>query len=205
MITFRTASAATLAIATVCLGSSARAQDKTPPLDEPTYDAPPEKTMGHQTWTETQIPTQQSTTTTTSAEYVETPGAEQERTYVPNRPAMITGAALFGAPYVAGVIVAAQSNLDADKRNYIPVVGPWLDLGQRPCAFGSACSTTDNLGSALLIGSGVLQGAGVVLMVTALAVPERTERRVPATAAVHVLPVPVTFTNGGGLGAAGTF
>lgn len=145
-----------------------------------------------------------STTTTTSAEYDESAGAEREQTYQPNRPMLITGAAMFVAPYVTGVIVAAQSDLDADKRNYIPLVGPWLDLGQRPCSFGSDCSTTDNVGSALLIASGVAQGVGVILTAASFAVPEKTTARTePQTGKVFV--TPVSFVGGAGVGALGTF
>jgi len=170
---------------------------------------------GKNDWTdippaESAPPTTHSSTTTTSALYDNQAGAErEEETYRPNRPMLITGAALFLAPYVTGVVVAAQSNLDADKRNYIPLAGPWLDLGQRPCRFGSDCNTGDRVGSAFLISSGVAQGVGVLLALVSLGVPEHhttVKRAAPATTtAVHVTPTPLSFERGGGIGAIGTF
>jgi hypothetical protein len=137
---------------------------------------------------------------TTTVEYNERASAERETSIRPNRPLLITGGALMVAPYFAGAIVAAQSDLDADHKLYIPLVGPWLDLGERPCAFGSDCSTGDNIASTLLIGSGVAQGVGLILATTSLFVPEK---KVERTAKVHV--VPVSFRGGGGIGATGTF
>lgn len=147
-----------------------------------------------------------STTQTTAAEYVESPGAERVTTTRPNRPMLISGATLLVGSYAAGVIVAATSDLDADKKLYIPVVGPWLDLGQRPCSFGSDCSTSDNIGSALLIGSGVAQGLGVILTAASFATPERHVTSAPLAAQKpQVAFSPVSYNGGGGLGATGRF
>ena len=177
---------------------------RTGTYDEGTYDTRPMTTTPTEPKPSSTSSTTTSTTRTTGAVYDENAGAERETTIHPNRPMLVTGVVMFAAPYIAGDIVAAQSNLDADKRNFIPVAGPWLDLGQRPCTFGSACTTTDNVGSALLIGSGVAQAAGVVLALASFAVPEHTTEKVqPASASVHVLPV--SFAGGGGVGALGTF
>src|SRR5262249_29879849 len=99
--------------------------------------------------------------------------------------------------------VGAQSPLDADKRNFIPVVGPWLDIGQRPCAFGGACSTSDNVGSAFLIVSGAAQGIGIILAATSFAAPDATIHLEPPSTKMMVLPM--TFGAGAGVGAAGMF
>jgi hypothetical protein len=123
----------------------------------------------------------------------------------PNRPLLVTGAAVFAAPYVAGVVVAAQSNLEEDHRLYIPVAGPWLDLGQRPCSFGSDCSTGDNVASVLLIGSGVAQGLGVIMAVASFGIPETRTTQSLASKKAHVAVTPVSFKGGGGIGATGVF
>jgi hypothetical protein len=155
-----------------------------------------------------------STTRTTSAEYNEMAGAEKEKTTTPNRAMLGTGAIIFGAPYVAGVIVAAQSSLHEDHNLYIPVVGPWLDLGQRPCGFGSNCSNGDNVAAGFLVASGVAQGAGVLLMLGSLAVPEHHTETVTTTTGKALPPpppknelhvMPVSYAGGGGVGAAGSF
>jgi hypothetical protein len=135
-----------------------------------------------------------------AAEYNEVVTPEREQGIRPNRTMLVTGRALFAAPYLGGVIVAMQSELDADRRLYIPLVGPWLDLGERPCAFGSNCSTGDNIASTLLAFSGVAQGIGLILAAISVAVPDK---KVERTAKVHV--APVSFRGGGGIGAMGTF
>ncbi len=107
------------------------------------------------------------------------PLAEQPRADVferswPNRPMLITGGVLLGGTYVASVIVGAVSDREADKKLYYPVVGPWVDLKNRDCEVNACGSDTFN--KALIIGSGALQGAGAVLMVLGLVIPESTEK-----------------------------
>jgi hypothetical protein len=126
----------------------------------------------------------------------------------PNPWILTTGAVLFLAPYTAGVLVNATNSLPADKELNWPVAGPWLDLGQRECTFGAACTTTDHVAAGLLIADGIAQGAGVVLMVASAFIPGAT-RSATTTNAKHAKPhvdvAPVSFRSGGGLGAIGTF
>jgi hypothetical protein len=144
-----------------------------------------------------------STTTTTAAEYNEMAGAEQTKTVRPNVPMLGTGAALLVLPYGASVITAAQSDLDSDNRLYIPVVGPWLDFADRPCRFGCAGGGNDTAASILLIADGVAQGAGALIALASLAVPEQKTEKIEAKPEVHVLPV--SYAGGAGVGAVGTF
>jgi hypothetical protein len=201
-------------------GQAAPATPETTPTNSP--DCPPgmrPKTQQPVTVTPPAAPppvtqTTVSTTKTTSAEYNEMAGAEREKTVLPNRPLLGTGAIVFGAPYVASVIVGAVSTLDADDKLFIPVVGPWLDLGQRPCGFGSSCSTSNNVESAFLVADGIAQGAGVLMMLGSLVVPEHRTETVttttgkalpppPAKSEVHIMPV--SYLGGGGIGASGKF
>jgi len=92
----------------------------------------------------------------------------------PNRPMLITGGVLLGGTYAASVIVGAASDRDADKKLYYPVVGPWMDLKNRDCDVNACGSDTFN--KALIIGSGALQGAGAVLLVLGLVIPESREK-----------------------------
>jgi hypothetical protein len=213
-----------LAASAVCFASIAMADDPpkkkkcTPPSSETTTtettQAPVETTPPITPAPAPAPPPPVSTTRTTTAEYNEMAGAERERTTTPNRAMLGTGAIIFGAPYVAGVIVAAQSSLHEDHNLYIPVVGPWLDLGQRPCGFGSSCSSGDNVAAGFLVASGIAQGAGVLMMLGSLVVPEHTTETVTTTTGkalppapekgeVHVMPV--SYAGGGGIGAAGKF
>ncbi|MBX3227855.1 MAG: hypothetical protein KIT84_22865 [Labilithrix sp.] len=151
-----------------------------------------------------------STTTTTQASYVTSSDriVEEERHDRPNKTLLVTGGSLFLLSYVPSVLVAAQSDREADNRLYIPVVGPWLDLGQRNCDV-NPCGDSEGVAKAFIIASGAVQGIGVLTALSSLVIPERerVQVRQPATAAtkpeVHVLPV--SFAGGGGLGAVGRF
>lgn len=156
-----------------------------------------------------------STTTTTQAAYDTNVSADRV-TYEtrPNRPMLITGLGIFGATYATSVIVGAASDRPADDKLFIPLVGPWLDLADRPCGLGD-CGSREDWNQAMLIGSGVLQGVGVGLALVSLVVPEHHETtrlsgqaKAKAVAdankpKVNVLPVSVR--SGGGIGATGTF
>jgi len=131
------------------------------------------------------------------------------------------GLLLFGAPYVASAIVASNSTHPGDGKLYIPVAGPWLDLGQRPgCAStNQMCMANEGTNQVLLIGNGVLQGIGALTFLASFLSPE-TEQ-VPASVArlhkshkmdsvaktkptIHF--TPASFPGGGqGLAAFGTF
>jgi hypothetical protein len=172
----------------------------TMPVDQPTT-------------TSTQT-TSTSTTKTTGAEYNENIGAEKTTTRTPPNPALLgTGAILLGGPYIAGAIVAATNSHSYDDKLYIPVAGPWIDLGERPCTFASRCTNADHWNAALLIGSGIAQGAGLAMMIASIFVPARTETTTVSNAKAkpqkpekpHVAVTPVSLHGGAGVGAVGTF
>jgi len=107
------------------------------------------------------------------------------------------------------VIGGAVSDRDEDKRLFIPVVGPWLDLGQRDCNSGNPCGGNEDLAKAMIISSGVAQGAGVLLALSSLVIPESTSVTERTTTAKVVKPkvnvAPVSFAAGAGIGAVGRF
>lgn len=154
-----------------------------------------------------------TTTTTTAAEYQEAVGAEKAGYKVrPNTAVLATGAAMLVLPYAAGAIVAASNDRDYDDKLWWPVAGPWIDLADRPCGLGD-CGTAEDWNQALLIGSGVLQGAGVLLMITSAFVPETRKSETVASAREKSLAAakpkvnvtPINVRGGGGVGAVGTF
>src|ERR1700690_573412 len=66
---------------------------------------------------------------------------DQTESTVPNRPLLHSGIWILGLSYVPAVIVAAESDREGDKRLYIPLVGPWMDLASRSnCPSNVACS-----------------------------------------------------------------
>jgi hypothetical protein len=91
---------------------------------------------------------------------------------IPNKPLLTTGFIVLGASYGASAIYSATSDRDSDEKLYIPVAGPWLSLDERDCD-AQPCDKKD-LGTAALIGSGVLQGLGAVSILMSLFIPQTT-------------------------------
>jgi hypothetical protein len=103
----------------------------------------------------------------------------------PNAALLSGGAALFGLPYAASVMIAAASGTDYDARLYIPVVGPFLNLAARPSCGDYGCPPGETANRVLLVGDGILQTVGVLQMAGALMFPET--RRVTRT--IRVAPM----------------
>lgn len=163
------------------------------------------------TTVQTAPPPQTGTATTTAAPYAPVPTggdvyAESTTKFRPNRPLLVTGAGIFLVSYGASVVTAAVSPLDADENLYIPVVGPWLDLDERPDNLEN-----EDLNKALIITSGVAQGAGVLVALSSLIIPETrsTTMRAETAKAAPFKPefrvLPVSYRAGAGLAAVGTF
>jgi hypothetical protein len=133
----------------------------------------------------------------------------------PNYPLLLGGLLTFGLTYAGSVVVAAEVNTHADNFLYIPVVGPWLDLANRPSCGGflqPRCSTEGGR-KAILAASGILQAAGVLAAVVgafawqrhAEIVTARSDRPAKSTATrVTVVPSPMG-RDGYGVTALGEF
>lgn len=128
-------------------------------------------------------PAQQPAQTTTTSGSVpgpvvvnngDAPRAESSREYVgPNRALLMSGLIVAGVPYVASVGVAASSKHDGDSNLYIPVVGPWLDMGSRgDCPVGSSACDNETANKFLLGADGVLQAIGTLQIIGAFIFPE---------------------------------
>lgn len=191
-----TVAAAASALA-LCWAGTSRADDTTVVAPAPAQPAPQPVVV--------QQPAPAAQTTTTSASYAPPPQgqemyAEKSTEHRPNRTLMSTGVGLFVISYGASVVAGAVSPRDEDKNLFIPVAGPWMDLGQR----GNI--NNDSVAKGMLITSGIVQGAGVLLGLSSLVIPESdttVEKRQSAKAEVHVLPV--SFGDGAGVGAIGRF
>jgi len=132
---------------------------------------------------------------------VVTPDTEARRT----GRVFTTGLVTFGLAYGASVIVAAGSNHKGDNRLYVPILGPWLDLGSRgTCPVDQQSCDSETTNKVLLVGDGIIQAAGALTMFSGLLFPEH---RVLATKNFTVAQiVPVNFGSGrNGLAALGTF
>lgn len=202
-----TVAAAASALA-LCWAGTSRADDtSTEPSSTTTVVTPaPAQPQPAQQPVIVQQPAPAAQTTTTGATYAPPPQgqemyAERSTEHRPNRTLMSTGVGLFVISYGASVVTAAVSPRDEDKKLFIPVVGPWMDLNDRGNNIGN-----DSVAKGMLITSGIVQGAGVLLGLSSLFIPETdstVEKRQAAKAEVKVLPV--SFGDGAGVGAIGRF
>lgn len=143
---------------------------------------------------------------TASAQEPERDRPQQSSGFQPHRPLLITGGSLLLAGYATSVGVGAVSDFKPDDRLFIPVVGPWLNLAERPCPVGdSGCGNEEDLAKATMVSLGLIQGAGLGLTLASLFVKERpAESRVKVPdhvehASFRLVPY------GAGLGAVGRF
>jgi hypothetical protein len=148
-----------------------------------------------------------ATTTTTAAPY--SPGGE---TYVnrvehrPNRTLLWTGVTVFSVTYVGSVVAGGiAGDRVPDKNLFIPLVGPWLDLGQRDCDFRPCDDAQERMFQGLIIASGIAQGAGALMVLSSFFVPESSDAPRVAKAKPEVHLAPVSYASGGGIGAVGRF
>lgn len=118
----------------------------------------------------------------------------------PNTPTITTGVLTFGVSYGAALIAASVSDTAEDRRMFVPLLGPWLDLADRPTCPVAETECDRTTTTKILIGAdGVFQAIGVVVAVYGLLTP------IHHTSGV-VEVVPVTMGSGGhGLGVRGTF
>jgi hypothetical protein len=140
-----------------------------------------------------------STTTTTSAALETEPRYTSVR---PNRPLLFAGGALFLAAYAPTVILTtATSNSKTNQVLYIPLVGPWVRLASPPST--TSVTTVDTM---LVIGSGVVQGIGAVLMATSIFIPGRVPLPTLQAGDTKIYFGPTSFgVTSAGAGAVGSF
>jgi hypothetical protein len=152
------------------------------------------------------------TTTTTAAPYVIAPapyGQRYETTTEtrPNRALLSLGMGLFVVSYGASVVVAAVSDRDEDKRLFIPLVGPWVDLGERNCS-ERTCGNQEAINKAMILASGIVQDGAVLLALGSLFIPEtvHTQTTVGSAASKPTVRItPMSYGAGAGIGAVGRF
>jgi hypothetical protein len=121
-------------------------------------------------------------------------------------PSLISsGLVTLGLGYGAAAIVAATSNHPGDNRLYVPVLGPWLDIGDRgSCPIGSNACDHETTNKILLIGDGIVQAAGAATILAGILTPGRTTVATKHFSIAQI--VPVTFGQGRpGLAAYGWF
>ena len=136
------------------------------------------------------------------------PVAEARDEYTgPNRRLIGSGLITFGLSYIPSLIVAGTSDISADHHLYVPIVGPWLDLGNRPgCGAGHIDCDAETTDKVLLVFDGIFQGIGALTTVAGFLSPERHELVSSADSdkpTLHLAPAHVA--SGYGLAAFGNF
>ena len=114
------------------------------------------------------------------------PAVAVEERALPNRVLFRGGLTIFAVGYVPALGVALFSDHKGDSNLFIPVAGPWIDLGTRSCSgnvtltidgpidvgTGQRCGTTGTDRAALII-DGIVQGVGAVAFVSSFFIPDR--------------------------------
>lgn len=135
------------------------------------------------------------------------PAVAPERAWGPNAYLLRSGLFTLGLSYAPALVVAIESDRDADEHLYIPVAGPWLDLANRGDCDGDCDGETVN--KVLLVTDGIFQGLGALQIVASLVFPDS---RAGVTVVggepgsdVSLSLLPARFAGGQGLMAVGEF
>jgi hypothetical protein len=126
----------------------------------------------------------------------------------PNRARLVTGLFAFGQSYIASIGIAATSRHLRDSTLWIPILGPWLDLGARPgCSTGGAGCGVETGIKVLLAADGILQTFGALEILGAFLWPETVGLPTVGTAsgATFSLRPSAVGRDGYGLSGAGHF
>jgi len=136
--------------------------------------------------------------TTTSGPLLVNQKEEKTEGAQPNTALLTTGLVMLGGFYVTSVIVGASSDHQGDGHLFVPIAGPWMDIGDRGgCPAGSSCDgeTTNKV---LLGADGVFQALGALQIIGAFLMPEtRTVATVHTTAFNDVTFTPARMGVGG--------
>jgi hypothetical protein len=124
----------------------------------------------------------------------------------PSQPMLSSGIFTFGASYIPAIVVAAESRHPGDHDLYVPVAGPWMDLGDRHCPVGALCEHED-LYKGLLIADGIFQALGALDIVGAFMFPETVTvtNHARADAPRRIAIAPMAGGSAYGLAAMGVF
>jgi len=106
----------------------------------------------------------------------------------PNSTMLGTGIAVLGLSYGSAVVVGATSARTDDRTLFVPIVGPWFDLANRPaCGIGVSCND-ENTAKVLLVTDGVFQAIGTLSIVGSFLEPETRRVRTVQSGTVRLVP-----------------
>jgi hypothetical protein len=111
-----------------------------------------------------------------------------------------SGIGTFTLSYLPAVVVGATSGLDADRMLFVPLVGPWMDLTQRPrCGPIVSCNSEDT-DKVLLVTDGVFQAIGAITIVGGFLTTSHERRTVRAAYMGPTLRISPASVGGKGYG-----
>jgi hypothetical protein len=120
----------------------------------------------------------------------------------PNYHMIGSGLFTFAVPYTISAFVGATSNENADRYLFVPLVGPWLDLGQRPaCPIAALSCNSETAARVGLVLDGLFQDIGALMVVSGLL----WRHEVIVRRVAHVQVSPWFGPTGTGLAMSGTF
>jgi len=99
-----------------------------------------------------------------------------------------SGTIALSLGYGVATVLAVSSTYDKDRLLFIPIAGPWIDLGLRPPS-----TTDENWARVGLVVDGVAQLAGLVLVVTGFVMKSRMPRNVAALVTPTTTGVSLSF------------
>ena len=139
----------------------------------------------------------------------------------PRKGLVVSGSIVFGIAYFLSLSVAASSKYEPDRWLYAPLIGPFVDLGNRKenCStipmgsFGTSTTCQDDSSERFfLMADGLMQASGSLMLILGLALPQQLLVRDDAP---YVSGSPSRFAwtitprgmgrSGYGLGVVGTF
>jgi hypothetical protein len=109
-------------------------------------------------------------------------------TVAPSSAFIATGTIALSLGYGVAAVLAVSSTYDKDRVLFVPIAGPWIDLGLRPPS-----TTEENWARLGLVVDGVAQLAGLALVITGLVMKQHAPRAIAALVTPTVTGVSLSF------------
>ncbi|MGK3998481.1 hypothetical protein [Sorangium sp. So ce1024] len=106
---------------------------------------------------------------------------------VPNRGLIWSGVAVLGTTYGISTVVATFSDEPADRALWVPIAGPWIDLGTRGKCGGDRSCNAETTNKVLLVASGLGQAIGALQILGGFVFPAK--RTVTEVGSVQIIPL----------------
>ena len=112
----------------------------------------------------------------------------REVTVSPSSALIASGTIVLSLGYGVASVLAVSSTYDKDRLLFVPIAGPWIDLGLRPRS-----TSDENWARFGLVVDGVAQLAGLVLVITGVVMKQHAPRAVAALVTPTTTGVSLSF------------